>query len=236
MLELLRTHGVDRPITVLPTGIEPHAFARGDGAAFRRRHGVAADRPVLVYVGRIAHEKNLDFLLDVLVELRPRLPGLLLVLAGQGPAVPRLRRRARELGVLEAVLFVGYLRRDGELQDCYAAGDLFVFASRTETQGLVLLEALALGVPVVALAALGTREIVLPGRGACAAPDDVAGFAALVAELMRDPDRRRRMAQDGPAFAAEWDTRAIARRLLGLYESLPRSAVQSHGRTCDVRA
>jgi glycosyltransferase involved in cell wall biosynthesis len=236
MLEVLRAHGVERPITVLPTGIEPDAFAYGDGAAFRRRHGVAADRPVLVYVGRIAHEKNLDFLLDVLVELRPRLPGLLMMLAGEGPAVPHLRSRARELGVAEAVLFVGYLRRDGELQGCYAAGDLFVFASRTETQGLVLLESLALGVPVVALAELGTREIVLPGRGARAAPDDVAGFAALVEELLRDPSRRGRMAEDGRAFAAEWDTQALARRLLGLYESLPRRAARSAGRTCDVCA
>jgi glycosyltransferase involved in cell wall biosynthesis len=236
MLELLRTHGVERPITVLPTGIAPDAFAHGDGAAFRRRHGVVADRPVLVYVGRIAHEKNLDFLLEVLVELRARLPEVLLMLAGEGPAVPHLRSRARSLGVEDAVLFVGYLRRDGELQDCYAAGDLFVFASRTETQGLVLLEALALGIPVVALAALGTREIVLPGRGACAAPDDVAGFAAVVEELLRDPTRRRRMAEDGRAFASEWDTRALARRLLTLYESLPRPASASPATVCDVGA
>ena len=179
---------------------------------FPRVNGVStsiaspADRPTLVYVGRVAHEKNIDFLLDMLVELRPRLPGVLLALAGEGPAVPHLRRRVRELGLADAVQFVGYLRRDGELQDCYAAGDLFVFASRTETQGLVLLEALALGVPVVALAVLGTREIVLPGRGACVAPDDPAGFAAVVSSLMHDPDARARMARAGPVFAAEWDT------------------------------
>jgi 1,2-diacylglycerol 3-alpha-glucosyltransferase len=221
MEHVLRAHGVDRPIRVLPTGIDLRQFARGDGGVFRGRHGIAADRPVLVYVGRVAHEKNIDFLLEMLVELRPQLPGALLAIAGEGPAVPRLRRRARELGVEDATLFVGYLRRDGELQDCYAAGDLFVFASRTETQGLVLLEALALGVPVVALAKLGTREIILPGRGAAAAPDDPASFASVVAGLMRDPARRARMAEAGPAFAAEWDTRAVARRLIDLYASLP---------------
>jgi 1,2-diacylglycerol 3-alpha-glucosyltransferase len=218
---VLRQHGVDRPVRVLPTGIDLREFARGDGDAFRRRHAIPVDRPLLVYVGRVAYEKNIDFLLEMLAALRPQLPGVLLAIAGEGPAVPSLRRRARELGVEDATLFVGYLRRDGELQDCYAAGDLFVFASRTETQGLVLLEALALGVPVVALAELGTREIVLPQRGACAAPDDPAGFATVVADLMRDPARRARMAEAGAPFAAEWDTRTVARRLVELYESLP---------------
>jgi 1,2-diacylglycerol 3-alpha-glucosyltransferase len=118
------------------------------------------------------------------------------------------------------VLFVGYLSRNGELQDCYAADDVFVFAARTETQGLVLLEALALGVPVVALPTLGTREIVLPQRGACPAPDDPGGFAAVVADVMRDSGRRARMREAGPVFAAEWDTGATARRLIAVYEDL----------------
>jgi len=209
---------------------------------FPRVNGVStsiaspADRPTLVYVGRVAHEKNIDFLLDMLVELRPRLPGVLLALAGEGPAVPHLRRRVRELGLADAVQFVGYLRRDGELQDCYAAGDLFVFASRTETQGLVLLEALALGVPVVALAVLGTREIVLPGRGACVAPDDPAGFAAVVSSLMHDPDARARMARAGPAFAAEWDTDVTARGLIAVYEALARGPDTSPADVVAARA
>jgi hypothetical protein len=180
-------------------------------------------------VGRVAHEKNIDFLLEMLTELRSILPDVLLVIAGEGPALPHLRRRARDLGIADAVLFVGYLRRDGELQDCYAVGDVFVFASRTETQGLVLLEALALGVPVVALATLGTREIVLPQRGACPAPGDPAGFAAVVAELIRDPERRARMREAGPVFAAEWDTGVTARRLIAVYEDLRSSLSSSPG-------
>ena len=220
MQQVLRAHGVERPLHVLPTGIDLREFSRGDGGAFRRRHGIAPDRPLLVYVGRVAHEKNIDFLLEMLVSLCPQLPEVLLVIAGEGPAAAHCQRRARELGVQAATMFVGYLGRSGELQDCYAAGDLFVFASRTETQGLVLLEALALGVPVVGLAELGTREILLPERGARIAPDDPAQFAALVAELMRDPAQRTRMAAAGRAFAAEWDTASVARRLLGLYASL----------------
>jgi glycosyltransferase involved in cell wall biosynthesis len=211
----------------VPHGHRPAEFSRGEGAAFRRRHGLAPGRLLLTYVGRVAHEKNIEFLLEMLTELRSALPDVLLVIAGEGPALPHLRRRARDLGIADAVLFVGYLSRDGELQDCYAAGDVFVFASRTETQGLVLLEALALGVPVVALPTLGTREIVLPRRGTCPAPDDPAGFAAVVAELMRDPELRSRMREAGPVFAAEWDTGATARRLIAVYEDLRSSRSSS---------
>jgi len=121
MEQVLRAHGIERPITVLPTGIDRREFAGGDRAAFRRRHGIPADRPTLVYVGRVAHEKNIDFLLDMLVELRPRLPGVLLALAGEGPAVPHLRRRVRELGLADAVQFVGYLRRGGVGYRCHGA-------------------------------------------------------------------------------------------------------------------
>jgi len=94
-----------------------------------------------------------------------------------------------------------------------------VFASRSETQGLVLLEALALGVPVVALAELGTREIVLPERGAVAASGDPQEFAAVVTRLLRDRAQRERMAADGQAFAREWATDAIAPRLREIYET-----------------
>ena len=113
MKEVLRSQGIERPITVLPTGIDRREFSRGEGAAFRRRHGLAPGRPLLTYVGRVAHEKNIDFLLEMLTELRSVLPDVLLVIAGEGPALPHLRRRARDLGIADAVLFVGYLSRDG---------------------------------------------------------------------------------------------------------------------------
>ncbi len=173
----------------------------------------------MVLVSRVAHEKNIDFLVEVTDRLRAELPDVLLVIAGEGPAEPHLRSLVEQRGLGQHVRFVGYLARDGGLQDCYCAGDLFVFASRSETQGLVLLEALALGVPVVALAELGTREIVLPERGARAAPDDPAGFAALAAALLRDPPLRARLAAEGRAFAREWETGAIARRVHAFYSA-----------------
>ena len=119
VLEVLRTYGVSVPIEIIPTGIELDQLAGGDGAAFRARHGIATGRPTLVHVGRVAFEKNIDFLLRVLVSVRHRVPDVLLVIAGEGPARKHLRRLAVRLDIEESVLFVGYQDRKQALLDCY---------------------------------------------------------------------------------------------------------------------
>jgi glycosyltransferase involved in cell wall biosynthesis len=141
---------------------------------------------VLVHVGRIAHEKNIDFLLRMLVRVRAEMPDILLLIAGEGPALEHCRRLATELGLGANVHFAGYLDRRRELLDCYRAGDLFVFASRTETQGLVLLEAMAQGVPVVSTAHMGTIDILGPGRGCVVVEEQERKFAAEIVRLMDD--------------------------------------------------
>ena len=163
-----------------PDGAGSGSLRAGRRRAFRERCGIAPARPVLVHVGRIAHEKNIDFLLRMLVRARAEMPDILLLIAGEGPALDALPAARRELGVRRSVHFAGYLDRRRELLDCYRAGDLFVFASRTETQGLVLLEAMAQGVPVVSTAHMGTLDILGPGRGCVVVEEDEQRFAAEV--------------------------------------------------------
>jgi glycosyltransferase involved in cell wall biosynthesis len=146
MKHALLTYGVSSPIHIIPTGLNLADFANCDGHAFRSRHGIAPERPVIAYVGRVAFEKNLDFLLRVTELVRRDLPGVLFVIAGEGPARASLERAVAKRGLTNNVRFVGYLERRTELPACYCAADVFVFASKTETQGLVLLEAMALGV------------------------------------------------------------------------------------------
>ena len=220
VLAALRGYGVATRAEVLPTGIDPERFRGGDGQRFRALHGIAADRPVLVHISRVAHEKNIDFVLEAVARARVAIPDLLLVIAGEGPALPQVRRRAAELGLADHVLFVGYLARDGALLDCYRAGTAFVFASRTETQGLVLLEALALGVPVVSTAVMGTADVLKDARGALIAPDEVEGFARRLVELLRDPDLRARLAAAAPGDTEAWTATAMAERLIELYRSV----------------
>lgn len=217
MLEVLESYGVRVPARVIPTGIELDQFGSGDGERFRRQHGISADRPVLVHVGRLAYEKNIDFLLRVITRVIPRFPGLLLVIAGEGPARRSLEALTDRLGLRVNVAFLGYLDREGPLEDCYSAGDAFVFASRTETQGLVLLESMALGVPVVSTAVMGTREVLAGGRGCLIAEDDEAHFAAQVIRLIGDPELRRRLSEEARDYAREWSAPALAERMLAFY-------------------
>lgn len=228
----LMAYGVSSPIDVLPTGISLAAFAQGERRRFRARHDIAEDRPVALFVGRVAHEKNIAFLLDMLERALADEPRILLVIAGEGPAEPSLRQRVMARGLGNAVRFIGYLDRREELPDCYAAADVFVFASRTETQGLVLLEAMASGLPVLALAHMGTRSILASERGARIGVDDPAGFSRQLCALLADAPQRRRMSVDARRYADEWSDRAMAARLVRLYGQLiARHALAHAGRT-----
>lgn len=224
LADVLLSYGVKRPIERIPTGLNLDEFARGDGAAFRARHGIAADRPMMLLVGRVAHEKNIGFLLRMLGEVVRSVPTALFVIAGEGPALPGLRRAAADAGLESQVLFVGYLDRRGPLLDCYRAADVFVFASRTETQGLVLLESLALGVPVVSTAVLGTKEVLANAAGALVVQENVAEFAAAVTRVLTERALRAQLASAGREFVERhWSSREMARRLLALYVELVRT-------------
>ena len=220
MLDVLLGYGVRRPARVIPTGIELKQFSRGDGLRFRARYGIPPDRPMLVHVSRLAFEKNIDFLIRMLALVKTQLPSVLLVVAGEGPARRGLEAQARELGLADNTLFVGYLDRDGTLEDCFSAGAAFVFASRTETQGLVLLEAMALGVPVVSTAVMGTREVLGEGRGSLIAEEDEQAFADKCIRILTDPVLRESLAREGQAYAQSWSAPAMAERMLDFYKDV----------------
>jgi glycosyltransferase involved in cell wall biosynthesis len=220
MAERLREYGETVPLHVQPTGIPLDHFGAADGAAFRRQHGIPEGRKVALYVGRVAHEKNIDFLLQVARCCRDNQPDLCWLIAGEGPALNDLKTLAHRLGIESLVRFVGYLDRRQALPACYAAADVFVFASRTETQGLVLLEAMASGCPVVALSCLGTADIVAPRQGAVVPRDDVGDFSRELIELLRDEPRRAETSRAAVRFARRWSDDETARQLGEFYQSV----------------
>ena len=220
MRAVLTEYGITTPIHVLPTGLAADRFRAGDGQAFRARAGVGAARPLVTYIGRVAHEKNIGFLVQVFVAVLAAVPEAMLVIAGEGPARESLRAQVAALGLAPHVHFAGYLDRDTQLLDCYAAADAFVFASRTETQGLVLLEAMAQGAPVVSTAELGTRSILVPESGALVVAEEREAFAAAVVRVLREPGLREELASRGRAYARTWSSAVMARRLKGLYTQL----------------
>jgi 1,2-diacylglycerol 3-alpha-glucosyltransferase len=220
MKDILLAYGVSTPIHVLPTGLPADRFATGDGNRFRAEAGIPLDRPLMTYVGRVAHEKNIEFLVQVFTKVRQTIPNAMLVIAGEGPARDSLRQRVTSLKLDSDVHFAGYLDRNKGLLDCYAAANVFAFASRTETQGLVLLEAMAQGAAVVSTAQLGTRSILKPGSGAVVVEEQQDEFAAAVIRVLQSPDLQKELGDRGRAYAKTWSSASMARRLADLYDNI----------------
>lgn len=220
MVEVLDGYGITTPRTVLPTGIDLREFTGGSGERFRDTHGIAHDRPTLVTVSRLAMEKNIGFLLQVVQRLVAEFPTLLFIVAGEGPDAERLKKLAGRLGLRDNVRFIGNLDRRTTLLDCYRAGDVFVFASPTETQGLVLIEAMALGVPIVSTAVMGTATVLRGARSARISAEHVDAFATQVTQLLRDPAARAELSAAGPLDAQAWSTDGLMARVVALYARL----------------
>jgi 1,2-diacylglycerol 3-alpha-glucosyltransferase len=220
MRDVLVEYGVSTPIHILPTGLPADRFNPGDGNRFRAQSGLPLDRPLMTYIGRVAHEKNIDFLVRVFMKVREAIPRAMLVIAGEGPAREALRQLVASLKLEADVFFAGYLDRNSVLLDCYAAANVFAFASRTETQGLVLLEAMAQGVPVVSTAELGTRSVLKPGCGALIVEESRDEFAAAVVRVLQDTNLQKDLGERGRTYAKTWSSAVMAQRLTELYDTI----------------
>jgi glycosyltransferase involved in cell wall biosynthesis len=185
---LIRRRGVNRPIQVVPTGIDVQAFASGNGARFRRKFRIPANAFVVGHVGRLAPEKNLEFLGDALAHFLSATPSARFLVVGAGPSEEKLRESFLARGVADRLILAG--KQTGRaLSDAYAAMNVFGFASFSETQGMVLAEAMAAGLPVVALNASGVREVMEDGRNGFMLEKTATPvrFADALTRLWREP-------------------------------------------------
>ncbi len=220
MQRVLQDYGIETTMEVIATGIEPESFVPGDRIGFRERFGIPQNQPMLLFVGRVAHEKNIDFLIKVVDQVRKQVEDVLFVIAGEGPARASLEQEVRKRAIGENVRFIGYLNRHTELNNCYSAADIFIFSSRTETQGLVLLEAMAQGVPVVSTAELGTRDVLQDGAGVWIAQEELSDFSGNVVKMLGHDQVRSELGELGRAYANEWSSAGQARKMLDFYDSI----------------
>jgi glycosyltransferase involved in cell wall biosynthesis len=156
---ILKSRGVLSPIKILPTGINNHAFCNGDGMSFRKKYCIPATATVAGFVSRIAKEKNITFLSAALKEIMTELRDVYFLVVGDGPSLPAIKEYFDLNHLSDRLIFPGVLHSQ-ELIDAYHAMDLFVFASKTETQGLVLLEALASGIPAITVRGPAIDDII----------------------------------------------------------------------------
>jgi 1,2-diacylglycerol 3-alpha-glucosyltransferase len=218
---LLQKRGVTRPIAVVPTGVHLDRFANGDGPRFRRSMGIPDDAFVVGHLGRLAPEKNLEFLTQAAADFIAVSARAHFLVIGKGPSEEAMRAVFDAAGLAARFHHAGILQQQ-QLADALHAMDVFAFASTSETQGMVLTEAMAAGLPVVALDAPGVREVVkdcINGRLLVDAP--VAAFAAAfqwVADLEPEPLNRLRMA--ALATAESFSMPRSANKALACYETL----------------
>lgn len=213
----LQARGVTVPVAVVPTGVDLERFAPGDRGAARRALGLDARDMIVLYVGRLDREKSVDKVVLAFDRIAGTLPRSRLVLVGHGTEAERLRRLAAGLAVADQVHFLG-ARPHAALVPCYQAADLFLFASETETQGLVLAEAAACGVPAVAVDAPGCEEVVRDGETGVLTKGDSVALADAALGLLLDAERRRAMAARAREVAVRWfDVRLQIERTLAVY-------------------
>ena len=156
---ILKKRGLKRPSTVIPTGVDVARFASGDGLKLRKELGIGEKDLVVGHAGRLAPEKNLEFLTQAVAKFLKDKPLGHFLVVGEGPSRPKIQSIFAELNLSERIHFLG-VTKGKRLVDAYHTMDVFAFASKTETQGMVLTEAMAAGVPVIALDAPGAREVV----------------------------------------------------------------------------
>ena len=220
LADYLREHGVTSPIFPIPNGIPVEEFQGGDPHYARERYGIPGGIPVIISCGRLGIEKNVEVLLKAFARLRAKKDAALL-LVGDGPLRDELQNLARSLGIADRTFFAGSVPPEA-MPHMYASADLFMFASLTDTQGLVLVEAKAAGVPAVAVGALGVKDMVLDGEDGYLCANDPDEIAERAAYLLGNPGVLSRMQENAKRNAMSFSKEAAASKILSCYESVLR--------------
>ncbi len=220
---LIKRRGVEVPIRVVPTGIDVKAFAAGDGARFRQKFKLPTEAFVVGHVGRLAPEKNLEYLAEAVALFLRRVPQAYFLVIGSGPSEDRVREIFESNGVSDRLVLAG--KQTGRaLADAYNAMNIFAFASFSETQGMVLAEAMAAGLPVVALNASGVREVMRDSANGLMLEKSASPrrFAAELERLHADPNRRQAFSEEARRTAELFSRERCADLALEFYEDVRR--------------
>jgi glycosyltransferase involved in cell wall biosynthesis len=229
--DLLLQRGVTTPIAVVPTGVHLERFAQGDGSAFRRQVGIPEEAFVVGHLGRLAPEKNLEFLARAVADFVDRDPHAHFLVIGTGPSEAILRDLFAAAD-LETRLHIAGILQEQALADALHAMDVFAFASTSETQGMVLTEAMAAGLPVVALDAPGAREVVRDGQNGRLLGDatPAAFSAALQWTAGQPPAALNELKHAALDTAAAFSMPRSADKALACYETLKSGSAAESGK------
>lgn len=213
---LIREYGLEDRYTVIPTGTDLKPFLQADGQAVRQSQGWQDDK-VIISIGRLASEKNWETLFRAVAQVYAQHPTMRLVLIGDGPQKQTLEELAAELGIAERITFTGQLSFE-EIPAYLKAADMFSFASVTETQGLVTIEAMAAGLPVVAVDGSGTHDIVDNGKEGLLVENDPNALAFAINEMLCNPQQMQQFSVNALQKAKTFDINRLGKQMIKVYE------------------
>jgi 1,2-diacylglycerol 3-alpha-glucosyltransferase len=220
---ILLKYGVTNFIQVIPNPIDLTKFLDSDGVAVRQKYQLTHEK-LLINIGRIAPEKNLNLLLNSFHYMLTQAPphSLKLMIVGDGPELPNLIRMTTSLGIQDSVIFTGLID-PAVIPQYLAAADLFVMTSTTEVKPLAQLEALASGLPIVAVSAAGANDTIVHGENGLLVPEKTQDFAEAVLSLVFDPKRQRSFRENARKTASQYAYNTIAVQYLELFEEVIRN-------------
>jgi glycosyltransferase involved in cell wall biosynthesis len=213
--QILIEQGVEGDITAVPTGINIAPFQEADGQSVREKLGWGEDI-VLISVGRLAKEKNFETVLRAAAQVMRDRQHVRLVIVGGGLEKKSLAELAEELGIAGQVDFTGTIPFE-EVPGYLKAADIFCFASVTETQGLVTMEAMAADLPIVAVDATGTSDAVEHGKDGLLTENDPDALAAAMEQIIDDKELRQHLTEGAQEKVKWFDIRNQAQRMLDVY-------------------
>jgi len=219
----IRSYNKKKVIRQLPTGIDPELFRHSAESIEQFRHSMEDEYPairgkrILLFAGRVAKEKNISFIIQLFPELLAEHSDLVLMIVGDGPWLDDYKEEAKNTGLGDNCIFTGYMERE-KLSLVYAISRVFVMPSLTEAQGLVTIEAMLSGIPVVAIAAMGTIHVMENDKGGFMVRNDRAEFKERVLQLLNDDDLYRRKSEEARLHAQRWTIGSITEQLIKIYQ------------------
>jgi glycosyltransferase involved in cell wall biosynthesis len=225
--KLLFDDGIKKSVHIIPSGINIDQFAKdmGTRANVRSKYDVKDNEILLITASRVVPEKNIDFLVRSFAIIRRTRKDVKLMIVGEGSFRDELEKLVGELGIGESVIFTGLLDKDGMIAH-YQASDIFVFASLTETQGLVAVEAMAAGLPVVAVKASGIEDMIKSGQDGILTDNTEENFAANAVKLIEDGELRKKMSAAARVNAQNFRIEPWTEKVVALYKELIRKKEQ----------